>query len=87
MKRKLTTDDFRITLRDIFARAKGHTVLVSAGELHREVGGYPSTSHRMPLCRAVMRNAMQEGDCITKAPPKGIGATLTISYRLPRCGD
>ena len=72
----------------IFSRApKGHTVLVSAGELHREVGGYPSTSHRMPLCCAVMRNAMQEGDCITKAPPKAIGATLTISYRLPRCGD
>src|SRR5688572_3297116 len=57
---------------------------VSAGELHRDVGGYPGADHRMPTCCDVMRRAMKGGDEIVSAPPKGNGASLTIRYCLPR---
>ena len=56
---------------------------VHAGELHREVGGYPSPNHRMPVCCAVMRRRMGEADAVLVSPPKGAGANLTIEYRLP----
>ncbi len=62
-------------------------VTVKAGDLHRQVGGYPAkagSSHRMPVCCQVMRSKMQAGDKILSAPPKGDGATLTIRYNLPR---
>jgi 5-methylcytosine-specific restriction protein A len=57
---------------------------VVSGDLHRTVGGYPGSSHRMPACCAVMTRAMRPGDRIIAQPPSGKGATLTIRYRLPR---
>ncbi|MBL8236469.1 MAG: GIY-YIG nuclease family protein [Bryobacterales bacterium] len=59
-------------------------VRVQAGDLHRIVGGYPGSSHRMPVCCGEMRRAMISGDRQVQAPPKGTGASLTIEYRLPR---
>ena len=59
-------------------------VRVQAGDLHRIVGGYPGSDHRMPICCGVMRSAMLSGDCQIQAPPKGTGASLMIEYRLPR---
>ena len=59
-------------------------VELTAGNLHRRVGGYPGNDHRMPVCCEVMRKAMGTNDEILSAPPRGDGATLTIRYRLPR---
>ncbi len=81
------TYDFRQTLLDRFAAAEREGVtslLVKAGDLHREVGGYPGLKHRMPSCCAALRGAMQPGDQFIYVPPKGNGASLTIEYRLPR---
>jgi hypothetical protein len=60
-------------------------VEVSAGELHRSVGGYPGPDHRMPVCCSVMRFEFSE-DCdrVLESPLSGDGASLTIRYNLPR---
>jgi hypothetical protein len=83
----MKADDFRAALRRHLKTAeKGGEkfVHITSGKLHREIGGYPGPSHRMPVCCEVMRSEMTIGDRIIAAPKKGNGATLTISYRLPR---
>jgi 5-methylcytosine-specific restriction protein A len=75
--------DFESALNALFADAwrRGLEQLdVEAGALHRQVGGYPGVAHRMPLCCAVMRQAMRQGDRILQQPPKGDGATVRIRY-------
>src|SRR5262249_47495010 len=75
--------DFEAALNALFADAwrRGREHLdVGAKVLHRQVGGYPGTSHRMPVCCAVMRAAMRPGDRILHQPPKGDGATVRIRY-------
>jgi predicted GIY-YIG superfamily endonuclease len=61
-------------------------VAVSAGDLHRSVGGYRGPTHKMPVCCQAMRSAMDpsRGDRVVSEPPKGKGASLTIRYVLPR---
>ncbi|MFN7917869.1 MAG: hypothetical protein U0Q55_21155 [Vicinamibacterales bacterium] len=59
---------------------------LTAGDLHRRVGGYPGRHHRMPACCAVMKSMLQPGDDEVLSPPSGTGASLTIRYRLPRMG-
>jgi hypothetical protein len=82
-----TSIDFEkaINLDFEIAREKGedHVILVS-GDLHRKLGGYPGSKHRMPICCNVMRKMMEPGDKILEEPPKGNGATLKIRYSLPR---
>ena len=83
----MKADIFRVELRRQLKAAErggGKFLQVNSGKLHREVGGYPGPSHRMPVCCEVMRNEMTMGDQIISAPKKGNGASLTISYRLPR---
>jgi len=78
-------DDFRSALRELKAKAKaqGKTeITISAGQLHRTVGGYPSTNHRMPICCRIMREEMRPGDKVIAAPPRGQGASLEIQYRI-----
>ncbi|MEG1926119.1 MAG: hypothetical protein RR415_10275 [Ruthenibacterium sp.] len=53
--------------------------LVSA-DIHLEVGGYPSSNHRMPTCCQAMYNQMKGDDKVIYAPNKGTGATLKIRY-------
>jgi hypothetical protein len=80
-------EDFRAELRQLLAEAKRQSrsvLVVSAGQLHRLVGGYPGQHHRMPICCSVMRSEMRPGDAILAAPPKGQGASLEISYRTSR---
>jgi hypothetical protein len=82
---------FRQALKNILqqAQAQGQPFVdVLAGNLHRQVGGYPGKNHRMPLCCSVMRSMMMPGDQVLQAPPKGQGASLRIRYKLPRlcCG-
>jgi 5-methylcytosine-specific restriction protein A len=82
-----TAPVFRSALAGIFSgatRACQQSLRLSAGELHRVVGGYPGANHRMPLCCRVMKQAMQAGDEIVDSLSSGQGPTLTIDYRLPR---
>lgn len=85
-----TAEDFRRELHRQLAHAQASGadyVKINAGELHRDVGGYPGIDHRMPVCCEVMTSTMEDGDKIIDQPPKGKGARLTIRYRLPREGD
>ena len=83
----LTAEDFRNALRERFlaAIARGASSLViRAGDLHREVGSYPGHDHQMPNCCSVMRQEMRSDDSIVSSPPSGKGASLEIRYKLPR---
>ncbi len=80
-------DQFRSTLRrrSSKANAEGRTYLdVQAGDLHREIGGYPGPSHSMPTCCSVMKQEMRSGDQVLSGPPTRKGASLIIRYYLPR---
>ena len=84
-----TRDDFKMELHRMMNEAihQGNaTADINAGELHRRVGDYPGTNHRMPMCCGVMRGAFapDAGDVILEEPPSGQGASLTIRYVLPR---
>lgn len=58
---------------------------INSGKLHRYVGGYPGTNHRMPLCCEVMYQFQKDGDeIIADETQKGHGASVTIRYKLPR---
>ena len=77
------SSDFQAALDKRFARAwrSGVTQLeVNAGELHREVGGYPQSNHRMATCCQVMRANMQASDEVVEEPPGGAGASLVVRY-------
>jgi hypothetical protein len=83
----MKADDFRTALNRTLRQAQDahHTFVdVNSGNLHREIGDYPGTAHRMPVCCEVMRAAMREEDHVLEQPLKGNGASLTVRYRLPR---
>ena len=80
-----TAEDYRIALTAQIqqARQQNQGVLeISAGDLHRQVGGYPGSNHRMPTCCYVMRQTMKEGDIEVESPPKGHGASLCVQYKI-----
>jgi 5-methylcytosine-specific restriction protein A len=80
-------DDFASELSRQFsdAAARGApSVDINSGELHRIVGGYPGTDHRMPICCDVMYAEYRTGDAVLSRPPRGKGASVTIRYALPR---
>lgn len=82
-----TTEDFQTELDRIFKQSVNlelEFVDLTSGPVHRSLGGYPGTNHRMPVCCKAMRTNMKLGDEILHQPPKGNGATLCIRYRLPR---
>jgi len=79
--------EFRIALEAVLSKAALQNrafVDVRSGDLHREVGSYPGTNHRMPVCCDVMVATMTQRDEVLRSPPKGKGANLIIRYRLPR---
>ena len=82
-----TARDFEIGLRVAFGVGQvaglSH-VDIRAGDLHADVGRYPGSDHRMPVCCRVMREHMVAGDRIMKQPPSGTGANLVVRYFLPR---
>lgn len=86
-KRIMFTKDFEaeINRRLVEATADGlSSIRLTAGEIHRALGGYPGKSHKLPSCCIAMNACMRSGDVVVSAPPKGRGATLTIEYKLPR---
>jgi len=78
MRQAPAAPDFRAALPLIFGRATREGKTIKSGDLHRLVGGYPGTDHRMPICCSVMRSDMKAGDEVLAEPPKGNGATLRI---------
>ncbi|MCG3122048.1 MAG: hypothetical protein GIKADHBN_00424 [Phycisphaerales bacterium] len=83
----MNAHEFQSELNRRFAEAEAIGVdclTVTAGDLHRSVGGYPGPSHRMPGCCAVMRANIKPGDKELHSPPKGNGASLEIRYVIPR---
>jgi O-acetyl-ADP-ribose deacetylase (regulator of RNase III) len=84
-------EDFRsalLSLLDEAGRLGFSHVGITAGALHRRVGGYPGAEHRMPSCCAAMRGVMGPSDRIIEQPPSGYGASLLIQFALPRpAGD
>lgn len=79
--------DFESALRSELAsaqRAGMKSVRIRSGDLHRQVGGYPGRSHRMPVCCSAMKALMLPGDRIIASPPRGAGASLVVEYQLPR---
>ena len=82
-----TADDFRKAIRGEFNYAKEKGMLnitLVSGYIHRKVGGYPGSNHRMPLCCNVMKDMMRLGDVVLKEPPSGQGASLKINYIIPK---
>ena len=83
----MSANEFRTELLAQLGRAEKRGtphIDINSGELHRKVGGYPGTNHRMPVCCGVMYAERKTGDEIISQPAKGKGASLTIRYRLPR---
>ena len=82
-----TTAEFREALLARFRAATSageESVEVRAGDLHRQLGGYPGPSHQMPSCCAVMHDELRVGDQIVAQPTSGKGASLVVRYLLPR---
>lgn len=82
-----TAADFQEQLDTIFQDARQKElshVDVLSGDLHRRVGYYPGTNHRMPVCCSIMRQNLKAGDTVLHEPPKGNGATVKIRYKIPR---
>ena len=80
-----TAADFRRELESMLGEARQagrHVIDVTARELHQRVGGYPGSTHRMPVCCAVMRKQMGPSDAVIHQPPSGTGATLQVRYHL-----
>ncbi|MBX0314162.1 hypothetical protein [Planococcus glaciei] len=80
-----TKKDFALKLQELKSLSKqmGEPhLLVTSGALHKVVGGYDTTNHRMASCCNAMYDAMESGDEIIEAPPKGKGARLTVKYFL-----
>ena len=83
------SSQFRAALKEIFTEAMKDgksAVSVNSGILHRQVGGYPGPSHRMPICCEVMYQEMGSRDKSEASPPKGKGASLRIRYDLHKGG-
>ena len=82
-----TMGDFRAALKDVLSEAQNSGedfLVISAGALHRIVGGYPTPYNRMPMCCNAMNEACCDGDHVLEKPAKGMGASLTMRYRMPR---
>jgi len=83
-----TREEFECGLALIFddaERQRMDAIEVSAGNLHRLVGGYPDPStHRIPVACNVMRKAIKPGDVSLPNTLKRDGASFAVRYRLPR---
>lgn len=85
-----TAEGLRTALREMLdeAAAPGDAALrVRASDLQRRAGGRPGSDRRLAACCRVMHAEAGPGDAVLVSPPSGLGASLTIEYRLPRDKD
>lgn len=73
-------EKFQKIIDEKLSKISSEYIDLNSGEIHREVGGYPSNNHRMPICCEIMYASMKGSDYVLSAPPKGQGASLTIRY-------
>jgi len=81
----VSVDYFRRELQAQMGRAAKSgliDVLVNSGELYRSLGGYPGSTHGMPLCCNAMQDEMKPGDTLLVEHINGSG--MTVRYLLPR---
>ncbi|WP_202326745.1 hypothetical protein [Mesorhizobium sp. 113-3-9] len=81
-----TARDFHDELCAQIKRAQKHGaphVEINSGELHRKVGGYPGTGHRMPLCCDAMYFEKRDADEVVCAPLKGKNAPDLLARNAP----
>ncbi|RJX29194.1 MAG: HNH endonuclease [Dethiobacter sp.] len=79
-----TAQDFQSALEEAFksAQNQGEAYIdIKSGDLHKRVGEYPGSNHRMPVCCDIMKRNMKTADQILQQPPKGQGASLVIRYK------
>ncbi len=82
-----SSEDFRTELRGILKKAEELGLVaadVNSGNLHRRVGDYPGSDHRMPICCEVMYSEMSVSDSVISKPESGKGASVVVRYALPR---
>ena len=78
-----TAWDFRNQLSVILntARHSGKPYIdVESDNLHKQVGEFPNSNSRMPVCCEVMRRMMRTGDSVLTEPMSDQGAKLIIRY-------
>jgi len=73
-------DEFKQLILEKIGNIKGEYIELVSGDIHRELGGYPGSNHRMPSCCSAMRELMKSDDEILYSPKRGNGATLKIRY-------
>ena len=84
---QVTASEFRLKLIELLQLADSagfDAVEISAGRLHRLVGEYPGTNHRIPVACDVLRQAIQATDQILSQPESGQGASLRVRFAFPR---
>ena len=65
------------------ARNCGETsIVITSGDLHRRVGGYPGSDHRMPTCCDVMEKNMKGSDKVLPNALKRYGASFKVRYNI-----
>ena len=62
------------------ATMPGDYIDLISGNVHRAVGGYSGSNHRMPVCCDVMYDRMKINDVVLSAPCKGKSSTVKIRY-------
>ena len=80
-----TAWEFRNKLLAILSAAKysGQPhVDVESSHIHKELGGDPNSTDRMPICHDIMTRLMRPGDSILKETGEGERATMLIRYLL-----
>jgi hypothetical protein len=80
-----STEHFRRGLLAQMSRASKSgqiEVLINCGQLYRSLGGYPGSTHGMPLCCEAMQAEIKPGDTVIL--DRAHGAGMTVRYLLPR---
>ncbi len=63
------------------ARQRGKSYVdIESDNLHKQVGEFPNSNSRMPVCCEVMRRMMRTGDSVLTEPMSDQGAKLIIRY-------
>lgn len=81
MDKEVFKNEIKKLLLEAKERDEGY-LEISAGRIHRNVGGYPGKNHNIPACCEAMYELKTEKDQIIQSPPKGRGATLKIRYYI-----
>jgi len=80
-----TAWEFRNKLLAVLSAARysgQHYVDVDSSNIHKELGGDPNSTERMPICHEIMTKLMRPGDSILKEALDGERPNMVIRYIL-----